>query len=101
MKSKDKKTLIIITNGFPLSNSEIFLEKEIEFHQKYFSDVTIVACNPKINERKNKHININVKEWHFRYRLKKIRSLIFIFHPVFIHEIFKIRYQYKKRYHLP
>tara|TARA_B110000285_G_scaffold235444_1_gene317192 strand:- start:5629 stop:6876 length:1248 start_codon:yes stop_codon:yes gene_type:complete len=98
MNSKLKKTLIIITNGFPLSNSEIFLEKELDYLKKYFSDITIISCNPKINELPKKtNKELNVLEWTCNYHLKKIRSLMFMFHPLFWKEIYRIRNQYQKK----
>ena len=52
MKSEFEKTLIILTNGFPLSSSEVFLHKEIEFLKSISVLLLFLAIQKKIKPKK-------------------------------------------------
>lgn len=95
-KNTTSNSLVLITSGFPFDNHENYLETEIIYLSKKFSNVIILSHNTKSEKYRNVPKNVQVKRIRYKVNLiEKIISLRQLFNKIFWNEIKFIKNQYK------
>jgi glycosyltransferase involved in cell wall biosynthesis len=93
-----KKTLILFTSDFPFGIGEPFLEAEVNYLAKAFSEVKIISCNTTNSKTRSLPENVTVERIDFTisYTTKWL-TVFSIFFPFFWREINIITKIYKKK----
>jgi glycosyltransferase involved in cell wall biosynthesis len=89
------KKLILFTSEFPFGTGETFLENEIPYLSRAFEQVVLVPTEQVNGEHRAIPENMAIEVPNFRNeKLGKVSILKGIFHPDFLHELFRIIFVY-------
>lgn len=90
--------LFLVTAGFPYGNSETFLENEIESLCKEFDKVVIITHDIISERKRNTHDSVEIHRLNYSVKgIQKLKSIFFIFNPIFWNELRIIRKTYNKK----
>lgn len=96
--SNSDKTCYLFTNSFPYGNEENFIEKEIPFLSKYFTNVKIYSLNTSHEMHKSLPSNVSLISWQASLKLSSSR-LIFKHWRLLI-KVFYQEYKHQPKYTL-
>jgi glycosyltransferase involved in cell wall biosynthesis len=93
-----KNKLVLFTSDFPFGIGEPFLEAEVNYLAKAFSEVKIISSNTTTSETRSLPANVTVERLDLAIsNITKWRTVFSIFFPVFWREITIITKIYKKK----
>lgn len=93
--NENSRTLILLTAEFPFGTGETFLENEIPYLSRAFEQVVLVPTERVNGEPRAIPENMAIEVPNFRNeKLGKVSILKGLFHPDFLHELFRLVFVY-------
>ena len=93
---ENSRKLILFTSDFPFGSGETFLENEVPYLSRAFEQVVLVPTEQVNGDPRAIPENMAIEVPNFPFeRLGKVSMLKQLFHPDFLHELFRIVFVYR------